>query len=67
MTEQERCPTCGEPVKVVSSDEGTSHYESVAGALLSKALDAADMPCSSPIRAEILSEIRSDLGEKGER
>lgn len=34
MTEssKERCPTCGEPVKVVTSDEGTSHYESVAAA-----------------------------------
>lgn len=23
----ERCPTCGSLVRVVSSDEGTSHYE----------------------------------------
>jgi hypothetical protein len=24
------CPTCGSPVRVVSSDEGTSHYEPLA-------------------------------------
>lgn len=33
MSEQSRpvsrsvCPTCGSPVRVVSADEGTSHYE----------------------------------------
>ena len=32
------CPTCGSPVRVVSSDGGTSHYEPVA-ALLREALE----------------------------
>lgn len=31
--EGETCPTCGTPVRVVSSDEGTSHYEPVGEAL----------------------------------
>lgn len=26
----EHCPTCGQPVTVVTSDEGTSHYEGAA-------------------------------------
>ena len=29
MTEPTTCPTCGHPVRVVSADEGTSHYEPV--------------------------------------
>lgn len=27
----ECCPTCGQPVRIVSGDEGTSHYESPCG------------------------------------
>ena len=30
----ERCPTCGAPVRVISGDEGTSHYVLVAAPLL---------------------------------
>ena len=26
MSDIEHCPTCGTPVEVVSTDEGTSHY-----------------------------------------
>jgi hypothetical protein len=27
----DQCPTCGSPVRVVSGDEGTSHYEPLDG------------------------------------
>jgi hypothetical protein len=30
-THQERCPCCGTPVRVVSSGEGTNHYEPIGG------------------------------------
>lgn len=29
MSDIERCPTCGSTVRVVSGDEGTSHYEPI--------------------------------------
>ena len=38
----ERCPTCGAPVEVVSGDEGTSHYRPVVADLESaEALNVA--------------------------
>jgi len=26
MTDHENCPTCGQPVEVITGDESTSHY-----------------------------------------
>jgi hypothetical protein len=40
---RDSCPTCGAPVRVVSSDEGTSHYEP-AGALDTHVHEWEDAP-----------------------
>lgn len=65
-------PPVPENINVIEASQAraawNTQYEraNTAEALLTEALEAADMPCSSPTRAEILSEIRAKFSDTKE-
>jgi len=60
------CPTCGAPVRVVSGDEGTSHYEPEdALALLAEARDYVSATAPRVATRDLLLRIDATLRHAG--